>query len=228
MSFFEGELSRYMQYHRTGGQKFNTAVVAVQSGQEQRNRAWQNPRAEYTGGLTTSVKEVGNLYQFVEQIRTFFLMVGGMADGFRYYDPIDCIASNEAMVVVSGSIYQLQKTYSLGGRTYVRAITKPITSSVIDFKGNALPNTISVTGGTISSVDHTTGQVTLSGVSGTPHASFQYHIPVRFTSDQFDPEIQESDLNPVTGIDPTDPTTWPTPIIKWNSLGLIEVRPPNY
>src|SRR5262249_10181812 len=128
----------------------------------------------------------------------------------------DCIAANEPMVLVTGSIWQLQKTYSLGGRTYIRTITKPITGSVVDYKGVAMANTVSiVSGGTLGSSDHTTGQITLSGVSGTPHASCKYHIPVRFTSDKFEPEIEESNVGAGA-------------IIKWNSLGLIEVRPPNY
>jgi hypothetical protein len=65
-----------------------------------------------------------------------------------------------------------------------------------------------------SSVDHVTGQVTFSSVSGTPHATFYYDIPVRLTSDKFEPEVE--------------PSSTVNRLIKWNSLGLIEVRPPNY
>jgi len=216
MSFFEVEFPRAIQFQRVGGQAFNTSVVATQSGQEQRNRAWANPRAQYTAGLVTPVSEVGNLQTFIDNVRNFFLQVGGMADGFRFYDHVDCVSLAQPMVLVSGSIWQLQTTYSLGGRTDVRTITKPITASVLDYKGNALANTVSiVSGGTLVSVDHTTGQVTLSGVSGTPVATCKYHIPVRFTSDAFEPEIEESNVGAGA-------------IIKWNSLGLIEVRPPNY
>jgi len=216
MSFFEAEFPRAIGFQRTGGPTFNTAIVAVQSGQEQRNRPWQHPRAEYSASLITPASTIGFTDLFIEQLRTFFLLVGGMADGFRFYDHLDCTATNEPMSLVSGSIYQLQKTYSMGGRTYVRPIYKPITSSVVDYKGVALtpPVVLSVSGGTIVSTDHTTGQVTLSGVSGTPHASFSYHIPVRLTSDKFEPEVQ--------------PSSSGNRIIHWNSLGLIEVRPPNY
>jgi uncharacterized protein (TIGR02217 family) len=214
VSFFEAEFPRAIGFQRVGGPAFNTALVGVQSGQEQRNRAWSFARAEYQASLITPASAVGNTDTFIAQVETFFLMVGGMADGFRFYDHLDCIAVNEPMVLSSGSIWQLQKTYSLGGRTYVRAITKPITSSVIDYKGVSLANTVSVSGGTVSAVDHQTGLVTFSSVSGTPHASFQYHIPVRLTSDKFEPEVEASSSA--------------NRIIKWNSLGLIEVRPPNY
>ena len=209
------EFPRVIGFQRVGGPGFNTSIVAVQSGQEQRNRSWAFARAEYQASLVTPVSAVGNTDAFIEAVRTFFLQVGGMADGFRFFDHLDYQAMNEPMVLVTGSVWQLQKTYTLGGRTYVRAITKPITSSVINYQGVNLGNTVSITsGGTLVSVDHTTGKVTLSGVSGTPHASFQYHIPVRFTSDKFEPEVEASSSN--------------NRIIKWNSLGLIEVRPPNY
>lgn len=209
------EFPRPIGFQRVGGPGFNTAIVAVQSGQEQRNRSWAYARAEYQASLVTPVSAVGNTDAFIEAVRTFFLQVGGMADGFRFFDHLDYQATNEPLTLVSGSIYQLQKTYSLGGRTYVRPITKPITSSVVNYQGVNLANTVSITsGGTLVSTDHATGQVTLSGVSGTPHASFQYHIPVRFTSDKFEPEVEASSSN--------------NRIIKWNSLGLIEVRPPNY
>lgn len=215
MSFFEAEFPRAIGFQRVGGQGFNTAIVAVQSGQEQRNRSWAFARAEYQASLVTPASAVGNTDAFIEAVRTFFLMVSGMADGFRFFDHLDYQAVNEPMVLVSGSIWQLQKTYSLGGRTYVRAITKPITSSVVNYQGANLINTVSITsGGTASAVDHQTGQVTFSSVSGTPHASFQYHIPVRLTSDKFEPEVEASSSA--------------NRIIKWNSLGLIEVRPPNY
>lgn len=213
--FFETEFIRKIGFRRTGGQMFNTAIVTTQSGQEQRNRSWQNPRAQYEALALMTSDSTEQRLAFIDAVRSFFLNVGGMADAFRFFDELDFQATNEPLVLVSGSIYQLQRTYVLNGRSYVRAITKPITSSVKDVYGNALSDTVSiVSGGTLVSVDETTGQVTLSGVSGTPHATFQYHIPVRFTSDKFEPEIEESSPG--------------ARLIKWNSLGLIEVRPPNY
>jgi len=215
MSFFEVEaLPRAIGFQRVGGPQFNTGIIGVQSGQEQRNRNWTFARAEYQASVVTPVSAIGSTDTFIEQVRTAFLMVGGMADGFRFYDHLDCIAVNEPMVLVSGSIWQLQKTYSLGGRTYVRTITKPITGTVLDYRGVALADTLTLSTGTVSSADNTTGKITISGAVGTPHASFQYHIPVRLTSDKFEPEVE--------------PSSSGNRVIKWNSLGLIEVLAPNY
>ena len=231
MAFIEAEvLPRSIAFKRVGGQMFNTVPTATQSGQETRNRNWQNPRAEYVASLVTPVQRSSDLLQFVEDVRTNFILAGGMANSFRYFDPLDCKAVNEPMVLVSGSIWQLQKTYLRFGLTYVRTITKPITSAVLDYQGNVISNVASPTfaNATGPTIDHTTGKVTFASVSGTPTASFGYHIPVRLTSDKFAPEVEESDNNPAGHFDPLDPTTWSKPVIQWNSLGLIEVRPPNY
>jgi len=215
---FETEFPRKgLSFQRLGGPAFNTDPIGMQSGQEQRNRNWANARRKYSGSLILTSEASTPLPIAIYSAVEAFFMVGpaGQYDSFRFYDELDCVATNQAMVLVSGSVWQLQKTYALNGRTYVRTITKPITSSVKDYQGNALADTVVITsGGTLVSVDHTTGQVTLSGVSGTPHATFSYHIPVRLTSDDFEPQISQSPQG--------------ARLIKWNSLSMIEVLPPNY
>src|SRR5690349_3713996 len=175
-----------LAYRRTGAAAWNTAVVPVQSGQEQRNRAWAHPRREYSGSLIlTSESSTSLSIAIYAAVEKFLLIVGGQHESFRFYDELDCSATAENMVVVPGTSnlqWQMQKTYSLAGNTYVRTITKPITASVKDYQGNALSNsvTVHVSGTTVSSIDHTTGIVTFVGApSGTPNADFQYHIPVR-------------------------------------------------
>ena len=213
MSLFEAEFPRAILFEQDGGPAFNTDVIAVQSGQEQRNRNWTNTGGDYTASVIGAQDATGSSIAFIDAVRTFFLMIGGMGDAFRYFDPIDNTALGEPMSG-SGTVWQLQKTYSLGGRTYVRTITKPITSSVIDYRGNALANSVVVHGATVVSIDHTTGLVTFSGTpGGTPTADFQYHIPVRLTTDKFTPKISKSNKG--------------NRIVRWN-LGLVIVRPPNY
>lgn len=214
MAFFECEFPRSIQFHRIGGQIFNTDIRSVGSGHEKRTGNWIEARAEYEASLISPQSAIGNLDQFIEDVRTFFLLVGGMADPFRFFDHVDNQATNEPLAIVSGSVWQLQKTYTLAGRTYVRSISKPITSSVIDFQGNALGNTVFVANATVSSIDHTTGQVILSSITGTPTASFKYHIPVRLASDKFEPEVE--------------PSTSGNRLMSWHSLGLMEVLSPNY
>lgn len=219
MSFNEWEFPRKIAFRRSGGQMFNTTVIGVQSGQEQRNQNWAGARRKYMATLLASTDSgLSAFLATIQAVQVFHFLTAGMENSFRFYDELDGQATNEPMVVVPGTSnlqWQLQRTYTLGGVSVTRAITKPIGSPAIDYLGNSLSETVVVSGGTVTSIDHTTGIVTFSPApGGTPTASFQYHIPVRFLSDEFDPEIEESGPN--------------ARLVKWNSLGLIEVFPPNY
>lgn len=227
MSFFEAEFPKAIEFQQEGGLAFNTDVLPVQSGIEQRNRIWSFPaRGEYTASVIAAQQPGSSSAAFIDAVRTFWLMVGGRADGFRYLDPIDNaagalagVASENMGSTSNPAIWQLQKTYSLGGRTLVRTITKPIMAGVVDYENNALANTVVVSnlgsiGVTIVTIDYTTGLITFSGTpTGTPKADFSYHIPVRFKDDPFLPRVERSGPN--------------NRIVRWN-IGLVVVAPPNY
>jgi len=217
MSFCEAEIARKIAFDLVGGPAFNTDIRAQQSGSEERNRNWLNPRREWeaTSSMTDDTEETR--LALVSDMEMFFLLLGGPADAFRFFWELDCSAVGEPMAMIDSTHWQLQRTYSRFGRTYVRTITKPITSAVLDYQGNPLANTVTIhpAGGTFTSMDHTTGIATFSvAPSGTPTADFEYHIPVRFVHDKFQPQIAKGAKG--------------SRIIKWNSLGLIEVRPPKY
>lgn len=224
MPFFEAEFPRAIEFQQEGGLAFNTDVIPVQSGQEQRNRVWLSPaRGEYTASVIAAQQPGNSSAAFIDAVRQFWMLVGGRADAFRYFDPIDNaagllagVASEPMGATGSSNIFQLQKTYSLGGRTLVRVITKPIGSPVIDYEGNTFSETVTVhvSGATVTSIDHTTGLVTFNTApSGTPSADFLYHVPVRFKDDPFTPRVERSGPG--------------ARIIRWN-LGLVVVAPPNY
>ncbi len=219
MAFFECEFSRKIGFQRLGGPTASTYVVGAEGGAEQRNGNWAQFRRKYTASLITNAARNADRQAFVDELLRFFMLVGGKRDGFRFFDPLDCQADLDPVLALGGGSYQLQKTYSLGGRTLVRAITKPITSSVIDIQGNSLTTSVQLftSGGSplTGTIDHATGLVT--GASGTVgKASFQYHIPVRFDTDDCDLQVEPS------------ATADGNPIVSWNSLALVEVKPPNY
>jgi uncharacterized protein (TIGR02217 family) len=225
MAFFEAEFPRAIEFEQDGGPAFNTYVFTTQSGQDTTNRNWAGTRGEYTASVVAAEDPTGTSAAFAEAVRAFFMLLGGKADPFRYFDPIDNSAGSyagkpsEPMVVVPGTSnlqWQLTKTYSLGGRTYQRAITKPIGPGVVDYLNKAFAESVVVhqTGGTVSSIDHTTGIVIFSvAPSGTPTADFQYHIPVKLTTDKFAPRVVRSGKG--------------NRITRWN-FGLIIGNPPNY
>ena len=148
-------------------------------------------------------------------------MVGGRADAFRFKDHKDFTAVAQVALDL-GTIYhefQLQKTYSIGGRSYVRTIKKPITSAVDKFDGSACADTVHVyVGGSELgpgdfALDETTGIFAIAGyTSGAVTADFEFHFPVRFDMDDCQAVIEESD---VAGGDPH---------ITWPAVQLVEVR----
>jgi uncharacterized protein (TIGR02217 family) len=217
LSFFEVEFPRGIGYHRLGSPSgFSTQVNEGLSGQEQRNRNWASSRGKWTVSLETpSVAQFsGTRQSWIDILHAFHLVVGGKADGFRLKDHLDYQATNQVLATVNGNV-QLVKNYVIGGRTYQRVITKPITSSVLDFQGNALANTVFLHGtSTPVTVDYATGIVT--GQSAGTAVDFQFHYPVRFDTDELPIEVMESNVG------------GGQPIAAVHGVVLVEVRPPNY
>ncbi len=193
-----------------GGPSFNTTVNAGFSGYEQRNRNWSQVRGKWNVNLISPPPSqfVGTQLQWLDIIHSFFLNVGGRADGFRFYDHKDNKATAQVIGVGNGASlgpYQLVKVYTTGSRSYTRLIQKPITVAVLDYQGNALTNTVViydngvVVSGANYTVDATTGLVTFLGghaiANGhTITADCQFHYPVRFDSDDWQIEIEPSNV----------------------------------
>jgi uncharacterized protein (TIGR02217 family) len=175
MSFFETEFPRTISYKATGGPGFNTTVNAGLSGAEQRNKNWAQALGGWQVSLITPASFSSNRAQFLNLLRSFFLNVSGMGDGFRLFDHVDNNAVNSLIGTGDGvtAAFQLVKGYVIGGRTYVKTINKPITSSVKDYQGNSLTDTVVVYRAGVAdptsrwSVDYTTGVVTFKTASGT-------------------------------------------------------------
>ncbi len=228
MPFFEVEFPTTISYRAVGGPGYSTQVNESFSGAEQRNSNWANSRGEWQISLITPVGIDKMLYKNL--LLAFFHVVRGRGDAFRLKDHKDFIFTDEQIGVGDGATrgpYQLIKTYSIGGRATTRSITKPITSAVNNYKGNALADSVTVkVGGTLVSaanyaIDATTGKITF-GAGHAPAslalitASGQFHFPVRFDTDKLAMAVEESD---VAGGEP---------IVTWNNIGLVEVRPPKY
>jgi uncharacterized protein (TIGR02217 family) len=228
MAFFEVEFPTTISYRAVGGPGYSTQVNESFSGAERRNSNWANSRGEWQISLITPVGIDKTLYK--DLLLAFFHVVRGRGDAFRLKDHKDFVFTNEQIGIGDGSTlgpYQLIKTYAIGGRSMTRTITKPITSAVNNYKGSALADTVSVkVGGVLVasanwSIDATTGKITF-GAGHAPTslavitASGQFHFPVRFDADKLAMSVEESN---VSGGDP---------IVSWNNIGLVEVRPPNY
>jgi hypothetical protein len=87
-------LPRTISFHRVGGETFNTSVVVMASGQEQRNANWLNPRRKYTCSLITPATINGlpitqtDYLAFFQQVQQAFITAQGKLNSFDFYDPL--------------------------------------------------------------------------------------------------------------------------------------------
>lgn len=184
MSFFEQQMSSDLSYGARGGPVWNTSRAYAINGRRLANKNWTAPLHRYDVSHCLKTEDAFN------EIRNFFYVVSGAFDGFRFKDWMDFNAqtSETNLTLISGATYQMNKLYSLGARTYTRAIQKPVAGAQI-FRTRS-GSTTNITGaGAV--VDPTTGIVTISGhMSGDAYSwSGEFDVPVAFVADEFMPEI---------------------------------------
>jgi uncharacterized protein (TIGR02217 family) len=231
MAFFEVEFPRFIKYKRLGSPwGFSTQVNQGFSGQEQRNKNWANSRGRWTIDMETPppTQFASNPQAFVDLLGAFFGVCAGRGDAFRLKDHLDYQwTTAQPLATLSSTTFQLQKQYVIGvgayQRTYTRTITKPITAAITDFAGNSLTNTVTIAvGGTPTAsgwtLDPTTGIVAFSSAPGAAVTSpaGQFHIPVRFDTDDLPIQVEESYVS------------GGNMIISIHGVQLVEVLPPNY
>lgn len=157
MSFLETpRFPTGISYGATGGPGYNTDVVVINSGYEQRNANWAASRATYD--VTHGVKTKDD----TDTLIAFFRNCKGRAHGFRFKDWADFTATHATGVlgtgVGSGALaYHLNKKYVTGALTEFREITKP--TGAIEVKRAGSIVTYGVAAGNIS-IDSTTGIIT--------------------------------------------------------------------
>ena len=207
MAFFDQQFPPEYTFGAKGGPVFSTEVVKTSGGQRYANRNWQYPLHQYD--ISAGIKSRSDF----EVYRAFFYNVAGQFDGFRFKDWHDYQLINQPLAEVSpGAVYQLQRVYVAGIRTYARPILKPANNGTLQIER--------VRGGSPSvitpSVDFTTGLVSVTGhMSGDTYTavSGDFDVPVVFTSDQM--EVTIVDKNRTLGL-----------IEQWPTVTLEELRNP--
>lgn len=123
------------------------------------------PAGDYDGTIIKAVKDMfkasrGGLYPF----------------RFRDWDPENHLLTNEVIGTKNGSqtAFQITKTWTVGGQSQVRNITRPVSPLTVKLDG--------VTTGSGYSIDYATGILTFSSGAGSQVVSVSgvYDIPVRF------------------------------------------------
>jgi uncharacterized protein (TIGR02217 family) len=172
----------------TGGPSFSTSVVALASGREERNILWANARGKWN--ISTGIRTREQMLDVI----AFFHVVKGRAYSFRFKDWNDYSATDQLMVEISATVWQLAKRYNIAGFEHIRAIAKPAAGTVA-VKIGGVPTTP-------SGIDHLTGRVTFgSAPSSAPTASFEFDVPVRFDTDHLPVQAQAFDQQVVSQID---------------------------
>jgi uncharacterized protein (TIGR02217 family) len=227
MSFFEVEFPTQVAFGAVGGPTWSTTINTGFSGYEQRNRNWTYPLAKYQ--ISLDHKPIASF----TIVNEFFLNVAGKADAFRFSDLKDYAATAQVIGTGDGAnkVFQLVKNYTIGGRTFTRPIKKPITSEVKDYQGTSLTDTVKVYDNGVEkthgagypvgsppyaySLDETTGIITFLTAPLNGHiitADFEFHVPVRFDTDEMKAVVEESDAEGGNAL------------ITWSSVDMIEVR----
>lgn len=161
---------------------YSVTIVPTAGGWEYRNL---NSSAPLTR-VTLTVGPGRDLDDEVQELLEYWHAVGGQTIGFRYLDRADyksCRVSNtpaatdQPLVQVSGSVYQLTKRYQAGSQYRDRSIRKPVESTILIADSGTLK-----TAGVHYTLDDTTGLVTLLYSPVALTWGGEFHIPVRFDS----------------------------------------------
>lgn len=140
-----------------GGAAFNTDVVVLGSGFEQRNVNWDVARGRWD--ISHGVKYKSEMSTII----AFHRAMKGRAHGFRFKDWSDyhVTVANGTLEPVAGAVgtYQITKNYVAGILEDARKITKPVAGTFLAYR-----NGVAITAGAGAgqySVDTTNGIVTI-------------------------------------------------------------------
>lgn len=150
-----------------------TTIVVTDSGYQVANiRHAQNqlaydisyPTSDYDGSISVAVKEMWKASR------------GAIAFRFRDWDPFNSALDDEVIGSKDGvtTAFQITKTWTVGGQSQIRNITRPVSPIVVKLDG--------VTQVSGYSIDYSTGILTFSSGTGTQEITVSgvYDIPVRF------------------------------------------------
>jgi uncharacterized protein (TIGR02217 family) len=201
MSFHEILFPEDISYGSSGGPGFNTTVIELSSGHEQRNINWSEAKATYEAqhGVKTRAQ--------MEELIDFFWARRGKAFGFRFKDWADFQMVGEPIGTGDGikTIFQVIKTYEPSGYPYQRIIRKLNPGSVVVYDNAVLvPQPAGCT------VDNNTGLITFAIPPVTGHVITivgEFHVPVRFDID--DMKVTHDQWE----------------VMSWPSIPLVEIKP---
>ncbi|UAB90049.1 DUF2460 domain-containing protein [Ruegeria sp. SCSIO 43209] len=192
MNFHEVRFPASLSFGSVGGPERRTDIVTLANGFEERNTPWAHSRRRYDAGL--GMRSLDD----VETLISFFEARQGQMFGFRWKDWSDFKSGAATAEVDKGdqviargdgetTDFQLVKTYSSGGFSYVRPILKPVLGTVtLGLDQDAQRE------GVDFEVDLATGRVMFSAPPPEQveiTAGFEFDVPVRFDTDKIQTSV---------------------------------------
>lgn len=193
MAFDEVRLPVTVEKGALGGPTFNTTVLTLSNGFEQRNQNWATTRATYDIGY--GIQNSDDLFI----VLAFFYARKGKARGFRFRDWSDYqVDANEQFATGDGveTNFQLTVTYSDSGSSHVRDIKKPVSGTVRIW----VDSVEQLSGWT---VDTETGIVTFSVAPADTLAiewQGEFDVPVRFDTDDLNVSMEIFNAGTISSI----------------------------
>lgn len=178
----------------------NSRQIGV-NGLPHHNAVWSRPIGRFdigSGMQSLSWVDAGEVLSAIDNIITMHFVTRGGRDGFLFRDPADFYAEDEVIGTGDGSTttFQLTKTYTNAGGSYVRTVKRPIAGTL----------TVSVNGVVVGesggwSLNTTTGVLTFDTAPGNGlavEATFQFLKAVAFERDDLGVEVQRIDVDDIS------------------------------
>lgn len=174
MTLLAGRFPTTISYGASGGPGYNTDVITLDSGHEQRNQNWSQSRRSYDVGqaIKNDAMRIALL--------AFFRVAKGKTHSFPFKDFTDyqVLTGEGVLSSLGGGQYQLYKRYTSAGGTEDQIITLPL-NAVIKQGATTLTASVHYT------LSATTGILTVIG-SPTPAPDSwtgEFDVPCRFDTD---------------------------------------------
>lgn len=192
MNFHEVRFPASLSFGSVGGPERRTDIVTLANGFEERNTPWAHSRRRYDAGL--GMRSLDD----IETLVSFFEARQGQMFGFRWKDwsdyksgaaSVDVAQDDQVIARGDGTTteFQLVKTYSSGGFSYVRPIVKPVLGTVkIGLEQDQMRE------GVDFEVDLVTGRIVFSAPPPEQveiTAGFEFDVPVRFDTDKIQTSV---------------------------------------
>lgn len=206
MAFFEERFPDSIAQGGTGGPRWKTTKNYSGGGDRSANKDWAD--ALHYFNVAQAIQTLDDY----DLVRSFFNVVAGGFDGFRYKDFTNYVATKDRGVlqqIGSSDVFQLFKADSFGARTWLRKIQKPVDGTLTVWRTRSAVESVIT-----PAIDATTGLVTDSGhMAGDTYAwAGQFDVPCEFATDTME---NAASIGADGGL-----------LMGWDSIPIQELRNP--